>query len=161
MDRSSGVLAMAAEATPIRATRSFTIATDVSYTSDFMQPQKKQSKELRFGEHGGQAIGPSRPIYLPGYVECRLRPTTGVYLAPSDDKFRGPRSDYVRQVVLATTPEICNLIASNPRIRLTMPFVWLIVLPTTTIIAIFTDCVVCDPVFYDDLSSLIPTVFPF
>ncbi|GFU75863.1 hypothetical protein TNCV_1653211 [Trichonephila clavipes] len=35
--------------------------------------------------------------------EERLRPTTGVRLAPCHDEFRGPRSDYVRQVALATT----------------------------------------------------------
>ncbi|GFV91045.1 hypothetical protein TNCV_1249271 [Trichonephila clavipes] len=31
------------------------------------------------------------------------RPTTGVLLAPCHDEFRGPRSDYVRQVALKTT----------------------------------------------------------
>ncbi|GFX73119.1 hypothetical protein TNCV_4501981 [Trichonephila clavipes] len=31
------------------------------------------------------------------------RPTTGVLLAPCDDEFRGPRSDYVRQVASETT----------------------------------------------------------
>ncbi|GFT97943.1 hypothetical protein TNCV_2168341 [Trichonephila clavipes] len=31
------------------------------------------------------------------------RPTTGVLLAPCHDEFRGPRSDYVRQVALETT----------------------------------------------------------
>ncbi|GFS65998.1 hypothetical protein TNCV_2510221 [Trichonephila clavipes] len=37
-------------------------------------------------------------------VRCsRLRPTTGVHLAPCHDKYRGPRSDYVRQVAFATT----------------------------------------------------------
>ncbi|GFU41353.1 uncharacterized protein TNCV_3011711 [Trichonephila clavipes] len=30
-------------------------------------------------------------------------PTTGVLLAPCHDEFRGSRSDYVRQVALATT----------------------------------------------------------
>ncbi|GFW67715.1 hypothetical protein TNCV_3445871 [Trichonephila clavipes] len=30
------------------------------------------------------------------------RPTTGVLLAPCHDDFRGPRSDYVRQVAFAT-----------------------------------------------------------
>ncbi|PRD22082.1 UNVERIFIED_CONTAM: hypothetical protein NCL1_50068 [Trichonephila clavipes] len=41
------------------------------------------------------------------HVWCsRLRPTTGVHLAPCYDEFRGPRSDYVRQVALeATTTE--------------------------------------------------------
>ncbi|GFU44237.1 hypothetical protein TNCV_367781 [Trichonephila clavipes] len=33
----------------------------------------------------------------------RLRQTTGVHLAPCHDEFRGPRSDYVRQVALETT----------------------------------------------------------
>ncbi|GFY18590.1 hypothetical protein TNCV_2398151 [Trichonephila clavipes] len=31
------------------------------------------------------------------------RPTTGVPLAPCHDEFRGPRSDYVRQMALETT----------------------------------------------------------
>ncbi|GFU66450.1 hypothetical protein TNCV_3806931 [Trichonephila clavipes] len=33
------------------------------------------------------------------------RPTTGVLLAPCYDEFRGPRSDYVRQVALETTQQ--------------------------------------------------------
>ncbi|GFU06216.1 uncharacterized protein TNCV_4765211 [Trichonephila clavipes] len=33
----------------------------------------------------------------------RLRSTTGVHLAHCHDEFRGSRSDYVRQVALATT----------------------------------------------------------
>ncbi|GFW60568.1 hypothetical protein TNCV_569151 [Trichonephila clavipes] len=33
----------------------------------------------------------------------RLRPTTGVHLTPCHDELREPRSDNVRQVVLATT----------------------------------------------------------
>ncbi|GFW44417.1 hypothetical protein TNCV_1748461 [Trichonephila clavipes] len=33
----------------------------------------------------------------------RPRPITGVLLAPSHDEFRGPRSDYVKLVALATT----------------------------------------------------------
>ncbi|GFX54647.1 uncharacterized protein TNCV_793331 [Trichonephila clavipes] len=32
----------------------------------------------------------------------RLRPTTGVHLVHCHDEFRGPRSDYVRQVVSTT-----------------------------------------------------------
>ncbi|GFV12742.1 uncharacterized protein TNCV_1367121 [Trichonephila clavipes] len=38
-------------------------------------------------------------------VTCMVltRPTTGVLLDPYHDEFRGPRSDYVRQVALATT----------------------------------------------------------
>ncbi|GFT57227.1 hypothetical protein TNCV_1692331 [Trichonephila clavipes] len=32
----------------------------------------------------------------------RLPPTTGVHLAPCHDEFRRPRSDYIRQVALAT-----------------------------------------------------------
>ncbi|GFS54867.1 hypothetical protein TNCV_3575971 [Trichonephila clavipes] len=30
------------------------VATSVSYTSDFRQPQKNKSKGLRAGEHGGE-----------------------------------------------------------------------------------------------------------
>ncbi|PRD32128.1 UNVERIFIED_CONTAM: hypothetical protein NCL1_21408 [Trichonephila clavipes] len=33
----------------------------------------------------------------------KAKPTTSVLLAPCHDEFRGPRSDYVRQVTLATT----------------------------------------------------------
>ncbi|GFY35910.1 uncharacterized protein TNCV_4842821 [Trichonephila clavipes] len=41
-------------------------------------------------------------------VQCRTcgggdRPTTSVLLAPCHDEFRGPRSDFVRQVALTTT----------------------------------------------------------
>ncbi|GFS49146.1 uncharacterized protein TNCV_2410101 [Trichonephila clavipes] len=39
-------------------------------------------------------ISPSKIVLFP--VWCS-RPTTGVLLAPCHDKFRGPRSDYVRQ----------------------------------------------------------------
>ncbi|GFX53084.1 hypothetical protein TNCV_1655431 [Trichonephila clavipes] len=41
--------------------------------------------------------------YYPPVWCSRLRPTTGVPLAHSHDEFRGPRSDTVRQVALATT----------------------------------------------------------
>ncbi|GFV46995.1 hypothetical protein TNCV_3033921 [Trichonephila clavipes] len=42
--------------------------------------------------------------------ECsRLRPTTGVYQVPCHDEFRGPRSEYVRQVALATKQHIYTL----------------------------------------------------
>ncbi|GFX99030.1 hypothetical protein TNCV_4302051 [Trichonephila clavipes] len=36
-------------------------------------------------------------------VHAWPRPTTGVLLAPCHDEFRGPQSDYIRQVALATT----------------------------------------------------------
>ncbi|GFX81090.1 hypothetical protein TNCV_1910831 [Trichonephila clavipes] len=35
-----------------------------------------------------------------------LRPTTCVHLVPSHDEFSRPRSDFVRQVALATTQQI-------------------------------------------------------
>ncbi|GFU95504.1 hypothetical protein TNCV_2729581 [Trichonephila clavipes] len=39
------------------------------------------------------------------------RPTTGIPLASCHDEFRGPRSDYIRQVALQTTTEqhFCNV----------------------------------------------------
>ncbi|GFX55245.1 hypothetical protein TNCV_1157021 [Trichonephila clavipes] len=42
--------------------------------------------------------------HLSSFEECSMpRPTTGVLLVPCHDEFRGPRSDYIRQVALATT----------------------------------------------------------
>ncbi|GFX72280.1 hypothetical protein TNCV_4552021 [Trichonephila clavipes] len=64
----SGVLAMSAEATTIRVMRSSSVVTGVSHISDFRWPQKKKLKGLRSGKRGGQATGPSHPIYLPGYI---------------------------------------------------------------------------------------------
>ncbi|GFT24898.1 hypothetical protein TNCV_3021811 [Trichonephila clavipes] len=59
----SGVLTMSAEMVMIHVRRSFTVATGVSNTSDFMCLQKKKSKRLRSGEHGGQLTGSPRPIH--------------------------------------------------------------------------------------------------
>ncbi|GFY26554.1 hypothetical protein TNCV_2878841 [Trichonephila clavipes] len=39
---------------------------------------------------------------------CHLYGAQGVLLPPFQDQFRGPRSDYVRQVVLATTSKIVS-----------------------------------------------------
>ncbi|GFX20904.1 uncharacterized protein TNCV_79591 [Trichonephila clavipes] len=47
-----------------------------------------------------RGISPSQIVLSP--VWCS-RPTTGVPLAPCHDEFRGPRSDYVRQLALETT----------------------------------------------------------
>ncbi|GFX12122.1 hypothetical protein TNCV_2999051 [Trichonephila clavipes] len=60
---------MSAEATMMKAMRSSTVATNVSYTRNFRWPQKKKFKGLRSGERGGKAIGLPRPIHLSGYVE--------------------------------------------------------------------------------------------
>ncbi|GFT85171.1 hypothetical protein TNCV_496321 [Trichonephila clavipes] len=49
-----GVLVVSAEAT----TKSSTVATGVSCTSDFRWFKRKKSKGLRSGECGGQATGP-------------------------------------------------------------------------------------------------------
>ncbi|GFV58570.1 hypothetical protein TNCV_2897471 [Trichonephila clavipes] len=57
-----------------------------------------------------------------------VRPTTGVHLAPCHDEFRGPRSDYVRQVALETTATclpvivICIQIPSGTPDRCYSPF---------------------------------------
>ncbi|GFX92730.1 uncharacterized protein TNCV_3180341 [Trichonephila clavipes] len=51
----------------------------------------------RWGHH---LFSPSLFVLSP--VRCS-RPTTGVLLAPCHDEFRGPRSDYVREVALAAT----------------------------------------------------------
>ncbi|GFT68583.1 hypothetical protein TNCV_1841811 [Trichonephila clavipes] len=59
---------MLAEATTIHAVKSITIATGVSYISDFRWPQKKKSKGMRCGQLEGQATGSPSPIHFPGYV---------------------------------------------------------------------------------------------
>ncbi|GFS84976.1 uncharacterized protein TNCV_1305851 [Trichonephila clavipes] len=55
------------------------------------------------------------------------RPTTGVLLAPCHDEFRGPRSDYVRQMALetATTMPLRHGGTLNSR-RAASPLVWLV-----------------------------------
>ncbi|GFT51968.1 uncharacterized protein TNCV_2058281 [Trichonephila clavipes] len=45
-----------------------------------------------------RGISPLSPVW-----SSSPRPTTGILLAPLHDEFREPRSDYVRQVALATT----------------------------------------------------------
>ncbi|GFY09573.1 zinc finger MYM-type protein 6 [Trichonephila clavipes] len=52
-----------------------------------------------------RGISPSKFVLSPVWCS-RPRSTTGVLLAPYHDEFRGPRSDYVRQVALATTTHI-------------------------------------------------------
>ncbi|GFT57878.1 uncharacterized protein TNCV_4865861 [Trichonephila clavipes] len=48
-------------------------------------------------------IGVEPSSILTSSVWCsRLRPKTGVHVAHYHDEFRGPRSDYVRQVALTT-----------------------------------------------------------
>ncbi|GFV39589.1 hypothetical protein TNCV_4172981 [Trichonephila clavipes] len=47
-------------------------------------------------------VKPSEIVLSPAWCS-RLRPTTGVHPAPCHDEFSGPRSDYARQVALATT----------------------------------------------------------
>lgn len=49
-------------------------STGISYTEDFMRPQKKKSSGLRSGERGDQATGPPRLIHRAGYLvfkKCR------------------------------------------------------------------------------------------
>ncbi|GFU29371.1 hypothetical protein TNCV_1239781 [Trichonephila clavipes] len=52
--------------------------------------------------NSGRAASPLVRL-VSGYE--RPRPTTDVHLAPCHDESRGPRSDYVRQVPLATTTQ--------------------------------------------------------
>ncbi|GFX49160.1 hypothetical protein TNCV_5041541 [Trichonephila clavipes] len=49
-------------------------------------------------------VEPSLIVLSPVWCS-RLRPTTGVHLAPCHDEFRGPQSDYVRQVALAASTQ--------------------------------------------------------
>ncbi|GFV43849.1 hypothetical protein TNCV_1658941 [Trichonephila clavipes] len=65
------------EATTIRAKKSSTVATGVSYTSDLRWALKKKLKGLRSGESGGQAIGLTPPVSLPGNV-ARIRFHTAI-----------------------------------------------------------------------------------
>ncbi|GBM74005.1 hypothetical protein AVEN_4999-1 [Araneus ventricosus] len=68
-----GVFILSA-ATTILATRSSAESTGISYTKDFMCPQKKKTSGLTSGERGGQATGPPRPIHRERYVafkKCR------------------------------------------------------------------------------------------
>ncbi|GFV65763.1 uncharacterized protein TNCV_4153991 [Trichonephila clavipes] len=48
-----------------------------------------------------RGISPSKFVLSPAWCS-RPRPTTGVLLAFCHDEFRGPHSDYVRQVALVT-----------------------------------------------------------
>ncbi|GFV72506.1 hypothetical protein TNCV_2763711 [Trichonephila clavipes] len=67
----SGVLAMPADATPIRYVISSPAATSISHTRDFKWLRKKKSKGLISGEYGSQTKGPLCPIFLLGYVAWR------------------------------------------------------------------------------------------
>ncbi|GFU65430.1 hypothetical protein TNCV_633531 [Trichonephila clavipes] len=60
----SSVPAISVEVTMIRAIRSSTVPTGVSYTNDFRWPPKKKSKELRSGERGSQTTSSPWPIYV-------------------------------------------------------------------------------------------------
>ncbi|GFX71682.1 hypothetical protein TNCV_4131281 [Trichonephila clavipes] len=57
---------------------------------------------------------------------ARLRPTTGLHLAPCNDEFRGPRSDYVRQVALETNKQHERFLAlptgQGPWINVSFPY---------------------------------------
>ncbi|GBN90104.1 hypothetical protein AVEN_15470-1 [Araneus ventricosus] len=58
----------------IFATRSSAESTGVSYTKDFMCPQKKKSSGLRSGERGGKVTDLPRPIHRAGnaaFKKCR------------------------------------------------------------------------------------------
>ncbi|GFW44965.1 hypothetical protein TNCV_4512791 [Trichonephila clavipes] len=67
--RKSNVMMMSAEAMTIRTMRFSAAATYISYTSDLRRPQKK-SKGLRFGELGGQTIGPSSSTPFLGSISA-------------------------------------------------------------------------------------------
>ncbi|GFU72309.1 hypothetical protein TNCV_1136381 [Trichonephila clavipes] len=62
-------------------------------------------------------ISPSADIGISPVWCSRLRPTTGVHLAPCHDEFRGSRSEYVRQVALETTADflVINFDFPTPR----------------------------------------------
>ncbi|GFT29132.1 hypothetical protein TNCV_3587441 [Trichonephila clavipes] len=62
----SRVLAMSTKATTIRAMRCSTLATCISYTSDFRRPQMENYKGLRFGERGSQVTVP--PPLIPSRI---------------------------------------------------------------------------------------------
>ncbi|GFX48771.1 hypothetical protein TNCV_3479551 [Trichonephila clavipes] len=59
---------MSAELKTILAERSSTVAIDVSYTSDSRPPQKKKSRRLRSGKHGGLP----RLIHRPGICSMEV-----------------------------------------------------------------------------------------
>ncbi|GFS83287.1 hypothetical protein TNCV_600321 [Trichonephila clavipes] len=65
-------------------------------------------------------LGRWRSVVSPSFVKIyrprsisRLRPTTSVLLAHCHGEFRGPRSDFVRQVAWATTATQRILIIEN------------------------------------------------
>ncbi|GFU60280.1 uncharacterized protein TNCV_3404261 [Trichonephila clavipes] len=73
----------------------------VQGTGEYFSPIQFHGKIVEIGDG---AIYHPFGEFLRAKSYCHLlRPTTVVLLAPCHDEFRGPRSDYVRQVALATT----------------------------------------------------------
>ena len=62
----------------IFATSSSLLPISVSYTFSFMQPQRKKSSGVRFGDLFRQTTGPPLPIHLPGKLWCNHRRTGSV-----------------------------------------------------------------------------------
>ncbi|GFX07767.1 uncharacterized protein TNCV_4160361 [Trichonephila clavipes] len=66
---------------------------------------------VRWCRHLSSLWGISPSYFVLSPVWCsRPKPTTSVLLDPCHDEFRGPHSDYVRQVALATTLIITRII---------------------------------------------------
>ncbi|GFT82892.1 uncharacterized protein TNCV_4434411 [Trichonephila clavipes] len=80
----------------------------VQGTEEYFPPIQFHGKmvEIVGGRHLSslRGISPSYIVLSPVW-NSRPRPTTCVLLAPCQDEFHGPRSNYVRQVTLATTTE--------------------------------------------------------
>ncbi|GFV19242.1 hypothetical protein TNCV_1419291 [Trichonephila clavipes] len=126
------------------------VSTGISYPSDFKWPQRKKSKKMRFRKYGGQRIGLPRLIHLPGYLALE-------WLRSAIEKWAGAPLCMNHRFWCAVVGALCSIskrsgkftyeqVSStlprppNNRIHLVPPLpVWLIVLPMTSIIAIFID----------------------
>ncbi|GFT51837.1 hypothetical protein TNCV_1817721 [Trichonephila clavipes] len=156
---------MSAEATTIRTLRSSTVVTGVLYTNDFRWRQKKKFKELRSGKRGDRVIGPPRPTHHLGYVVWKLvthhnRKMCWCAIVHEPHflvhSFDTPCNNSGEMWKILHTCRYLQLYQGtpNPRIPLTSHLKWLNILPTAAYYRDFHRLnVVCDPVFYDYLSS--------
>ncbi|GFS98590.1 hypothetical protein TNCV_2987221 [Trichonephila clavipes] len=128
----------------------------ISYSSDFKWPKKKKSKRSRSEERGGQATCPTRRIHLLGYIAWKWSWTAieKCFGAPScmNHRFRcalagtlcsnsGRREKFAYAQISSTLPR-------HPKSQH----------PSVSSFSYYCNfhrlIVICDPMFYNDLSSL-------
>ncbi|GFW48455.1 hypothetical protein TNCV_1110141 [Trichonephila clavipes] len=138
---------MLVEATMIRAMRSSTVATGVSYTNDSTWFQKKKSKRFRSGGVGspGSRFAASNhlSVYVAWMVTYRSRKMCWCTIVFEPHVLVLTDQCFLQKLREMGNMHTCRFLqhlhgALNHHIRLASSLVRLIVLPRATIIAIFT-----------------------